>query len=83
MPASGLTASPSTASSGLAETLAREVKDNGIGVSVLCPMVVETKLVSNSERIRGADYGLSSAPEGVSGRSRRRTTAWALTTWPG
>ena len=48
---------------GLAETLAREVKDNGIGVSVLCPMVVETKLVSNSERIRGADYGLSSTPE--------------------
>jgi len=47
----------------LAETLAREVKDNGIGVSVLCPMVVETKLVSNSERIRGADYGLASTPE--------------------
>ena len=52
---------------GLAETLAREVKDNGIGVSVLCPMVVETKLVSNSERIRGADYGLSSTPEGALG----------------
>ncbi len=51
----------------LAETLAREVKDNGIGVSVLCPMVVETKLVSNSERIRGADYGLSSTPEGSFG----------------
>jgi NAD(P)-dependent dehydrogenase (short-subunit alcohol dehydrogenase family) len=48
---------------GLAETLAREVKDHGIGVSVLCPMVVETKLVSNSERIRGADYGLSSTPD--------------------
>jgi NAD(P)-dependent dehydrogenase (short-subunit alcohol dehydrogenase family) len=48
---------------GLAETLAREVRDNGIGVSVLCPMVVETKLISNSERIRGADYGLSSAPD--------------------
>ena len=47
----------------LAETLAREVKDHGIGVSVLCPMVVETKLVSNSERIRAADYGLSSAPD--------------------
>lgn len=47
----------------LAETLAREVKDNGIGVSVLCPMVVETKLVSNSERIRGADYGLASTPD--------------------
>jgi NAD(P)-dependent dehydrogenase (short-subunit alcohol dehydrogenase family) len=48
---------------GLAETLSREVKDNGIGVSVLCPMVVETKLVSNSERIRGADYGLADAPD--------------------
>jgi len=48
---------------GLAETLSREVKDNGIGVSVLCPMVVETKLVSNSERIRGADDGLSAAPD--------------------
>lgn len=52
---------------GLAETLAREVKANGIGVSVLCPMVVETKLVSNSERIRGADYGLSASPEGAFG----------------
>ncbi|KZS59912.1 SDR family NAD(P)-dependent oxidoreductase [Mycobacterium ostraviense] len=48
---------------GLAETLAREVKDRGVGVTVLCPMVVDTKLVSNSERIRGADYGLSSAPD--------------------
>ncbi|KZS84753.1 SDR family NAD(P)-dependent oxidoreductase [Mycobacterium persicum] len=47
----------------LAETLAREVKDRGVGVSVLCPMVVDTKLVSNSERIRGADYGLAAAPE--------------------
>jgi NAD(P)-dependent dehydrogenase (short-subunit alcohol dehydrogenase family) len=45
---------------GLAENLAREVKDHGIGVSVLCPMVVETKLLSNSERIMGADYGLAS-----------------------
>jgi NAD(P)-dependent dehydrogenase (short-subunit alcohol dehydrogenase family) len=52
---------------GLAETLAREVKANGIGVSVLCPMVVETKLVSNSERIRGADYGLSASPEAAFG----------------
>ena len=49
---------------GLAETLAREAKADGIGVSILCPMVVETKLVSNSERIRGADYGMSSAPAG-------------------
>ena len=44
----------------LAETLAREVKEQGIGVSVLCPMVVETKLVSNSERLRGADNNLVS-----------------------
>lgn len=50
---------------GLAETLAREVKGNGIGVSVLCPMVIETKLASNSERIRGADYGLVSTPDGT------------------
>jgi NAD(P)-dependent dehydrogenase (short-subunit alcohol dehydrogenase family) len=48
---------------GLAETLSREVKDNGIGVSVLCPMVIETKLVANSERIRGADYELPETPD--------------------
>ena len=47
---------------GLAETLSRELKDSGIGVSVLCPMVVETKLVSNSERIRAADYELPATP---------------------
>jgi len=52
---------------GLAETLAREVKDDGIGVSVLCPMVVETKLVSNSERIRGADDAPPSTPAGAFG----------------
>jgi NAD(P)-dependent dehydrogenase (short-subunit alcohol dehydrogenase family) len=47
----------------LAETLAREVRENGIGVSVLCPMVIETNLLANSERIRGADYGLASTPD--------------------
>ena len=47
----------------LAETLAREVKDKGIGVSVLCPMVIATNLLANSERIRGADYGLASKPD--------------------
>jgi hypothetical protein len=26
-------------------------------------MVVETKLISNSERIRGADYGLAATPD--------------------
>ena len=41
----------------LAETLAREVRANGIGVSVLCPMIVETNLMANTERVRSADYG--------------------------
>lgn len=44
---------------GLAETLAREVRDDGIGVSLLCPMVIETNLVANSERIRKEDSGPS------------------------
>ena len=41
----------------LAETLAREVRPNGIAVSVLCPMIVETNLLANTERVRSADYG--------------------------
>jgi NAD(P)-dependent dehydrogenase (short-subunit alcohol dehydrogenase family) len=41
----------------LAETLARELRPNGIGVSVLCPMIVETNLLANTERVRSADYG--------------------------
>jgi NAD(P)-dependent dehydrogenase (short-subunit alcohol dehydrogenase family) len=41
----------------LAETLAREVRPNGIGVTVLCPMIVETDLLANTERVRSADYG--------------------------
>lgn len=41
----------------LAETLSREGRANGIGVSVLCPMIVETDLMANSERVRSDDYG--------------------------
>lgn len=41
----------------LAEGLARELKAEGIGVSVLCPMIVDTNLLANSERTRGEDYG--------------------------
>ncbi|CRZ14594.1 SDR family NAD(P)-dependent oxidoreductase [Mycolicibacterium neworleansense] len=37
----------------LAEVLAREVGDNGIGVSVLCPMMVGTNLLATSARARG------------------------------
>ena len=45
----------------LAETLSREVRANGIGVSVLCPMIVETELLANSERVRSSDYGPATA----------------------
>lgn len=48
---------------GLAETLAREVKDHGIGVSVLCPMVIDTNLLANSGRIRLNDAGESVAED--------------------
>ena len=41
----------------LAEGLARELKGGGIGVSVLCPMIVDTPLMANSERSRSNDYG--------------------------
>lgn len=41
----------------LAETLSREVRGNGIGVSVLCPMIVDTNLLANTESVRNAEYG--------------------------
>jgi NAD(P)-dependent dehydrogenase (short-subunit alcohol dehydrogenase family) len=40
----------------LAEVLRREVRDNGIGVSVLCPMRVKTN-IGTSERNRDDRYG--------------------------
>ncbi len=39
---------------GLTEALARELKPRGIGVSVLCPMVVETNINENTMRNRPA-----------------------------
>jgi len=48
----------------LAETLSREVRANGIGVSVLCPMIVETDLMANSERVRSESYGAAPTPVG-------------------
>ncbi|GFG51272.1 short-chain dehydrogenase [Mycolicibacterium agri] len=44
----------------LAEGLSRELKSEGIGVSVLCPMIIETNLIANSQRIRSGDYGARS-----------------------
>ena len=44
----------------LAEGLARELRGEGIGVSVLCPMIVDTPLMANSERTRSDDYGARS-----------------------
>jgi NAD(P)-dependent dehydrogenase (short-subunit alcohol dehydrogenase family) len=37
---------------GLSEALHRELRPHGIGVSVLCPMVVETNINANSVRLR-------------------------------
>jgi NAD(P)-dependent dehydrogenase (short-subunit alcohol dehydrogenase family) len=51
----------------LAETLSREVRGNGIGVTVLCPMIVDTNLLANTERVRSEDFGPAtpSAPDTV------------------
>lgn len=38
----------------LAETLSRELRPDGIGVSVLCPMIVGTNIAANSKRSRTA-----------------------------
>jgi NAD(P)-dependent dehydrogenase (short-subunit alcohol dehydrogenase family) len=45
----------------LAETLSREMRANGIGVSVLCPMIVDTGLMANSEQVRSSEYGPASS----------------------
>ena len=42
---------------GLSESLQRELKPHGIGVSVLCPMIVETDLPRNSLRMRAERAG--------------------------
>jgi short-subunit dehydrogenase len=39
---------------GLTEALHRELKPHGIGVSVLCPMIVDTNINENSARMRPA-----------------------------
>lgn len=53
----------------LAESLSRELKHQGIGVSVLCPMILDTPIMTNSERTRSDDYGTrtSHSDEAVKG----------------
>lgn len=48
---------------GLTEALNRELKPHGIGVSVLCPMIVATDINENSVRMRPSD--LRNAEEGL------------------
>ena len=62
MPGSGRTALRNMASSA-GGALAREVKDNGIGVSGALPHGRRDQAGVQLERIRGADYGLDSAPD--------------------
>jgi short-subunit dehydrogenase len=42
---------------GTSEALHRELKPHGIGVSVLCPMIVDTQINANSERLRPTHLG--------------------------
>jgi len=46
---------------GLTEALHRELKPHGIGASVLCPMIVSTKIGENSQRLRPGAVGSRSA----------------------
>ncbi|MBI4081636.1 MAG: SDR family NAD(P)-dependent oxidoreductase [Candidatus Lambdaproteobacteria bacterium] len=49
---------------GLSETLARDLRPYGIGVSVLCPMGVQTGIVATSAALRPADSERRTPPEG-------------------
>jgi NAD(P)-dependent dehydrogenase (short-subunit alcohol dehydrogenase family) len=54
----------------LGEVLARELRDDQIGVTIVCPMMVETN-IGTSQRNRGDEYGGSAAPAVPSGAPRR------------
>jgi len=41
---------------GLSEALYRELGRHGVGVSVLCPMIVDTRINENSVRLRPAEF---------------------------
>jgi NAD(P)-dependent dehydrogenase (short-subunit alcohol dehydrogenase family) len=48
---------------GLSESLRRELEPHGIGVSVLCPMIVATEITRNSLRVRGKEAPAAPAVE--------------------
>jgi NAD(P)-dependent dehydrogenase (short-subunit alcohol dehydrogenase family) len=48
---------------GLSEALRRELEPHGIGVSVLCPMVVATAITENSMRLRGKEVPRAATPD--------------------
>jgi NAD(P)-dependent dehydrogenase (short-subunit alcohol dehydrogenase family) len=48
---------------GLSESLYRELKPQGIGVSVLCPMIVDTNINQNTIRMRPRDLRNPGDPE--------------------
>lgn len=50
---------------GLTESLQRELRPHDIGVSVLCPMIVQTAITANSIRNRPAALRNPGAPDGV------------------
>jgi len=50
---------------GLSESLRRELEPRGIGVSVLCPMMVATRIGENSARVLGRESPAAGAPTGV------------------
>lgn len=50
---------------GLSESLFRELRPEGIGVSVLCPMIVDTNINQNSARMRPADLRNPGEPASV------------------
>jgi short-subunit dehydrogenase len=48
---------------GLSESLERELRPQGIGVHVLCPMIVSTNIGQNSARLLGRPAPAQPAPE--------------------
>jgi len=48
---------------GLSESLYRELKPQGVGVSVLCPMIVDTNINQNTMRMRPRELRNPGDPE--------------------